>query len=583
MYHWGEIGTKRIVKKIAGVVLSFAMLLNIAGCSSGNSISNQLTEPENKRDVVATNGVVAAAHPLAAKAGLEILKKGGNAFDAAVVTAFMLGVVEPHASGLGGGGFATIYSAKDQKSYVVDFREVAPAKGNADIYPRDDKGKVLNDAMGTGWYAAGVPGEVAGLEYINKTFGTMKWENLVNPAIKQSEEGIVVSETLSKIVTDEFDRAQKFPSQEFYQKTFLKNGLPVQPGDKVVNPEYTKSLQKVAAGGADAFYKGEIADAIASAYAKNGNGFITKDDLANYKVAVHEPIRANYRGYTVETVPPPSSGGLTVLEMLNILEGYDLAKMGWGTPDYLHTFIETQKLAFADRAKYMGDPAFVKVPVSGLLDKRYADELRKRINPQSASKQAVKAGNPNPYESGSTTSFSVIDKDGNMITITKTINHFLGSGVVPEGTGIMMNDEMLDFTDKIGHINSPEPGKRPLSSISPVIVLKDGKPFMTMGSPGGTRIIPAVTNVLVNTIDFGMDLQAAIVAARYHNPNAKATDIESAVASETIKALEEKGHKFKLRDSMDLFFGGVQGVMIGPDGKLHGGADPRRDGVAVGY
>lgn len=572
---------KLMTKKALALMLMLMMILSIVGCSSEKTQSNK-PAAENRRDAVGTQGVVAAAHPDAAKVGLEVLKKGGNAFDAAVATAFSLGVVEPNASGLGGGGFAIIYVAKEKKSYVVDFREMAPAKAKEDFFKRDEKGKIIGDVLTLGWYASGVPGETAGLEYINKKFGTMKWAELMEPAIKQAEAGIVVSNTLSKIVQEEFERSQKYPSKDFYAKTFYKDGLPVQPGDKVVNPEYAQSLKKIAAGGADVFYKGEIADAIEAAYAKDGNGFITKEDLANYKVKEREPIQGNYRGYDIVVVPPPSSGGITVLEMLNILEGYDIKKMGWGTPDHIHSFIETQKLAFADRGKYLGDPGFIKIPAAGMTDKKYAEEMRKRIDMQKAAAN-VKAGDPTAHEPASTTSFSIIDKEGNMITITKTINDFLGCGVVPAGTGIMMNNEMDDFSGQAGHINAPAPGKRPLSSISPVLVLKDGKPVLTVGSPGGPRIISAISSVLINIIDFGMDIQSAINAARYHNPNSAETAVEKNLPADTIKKLEERGHKISTRSELDLYFGGVQGIMVTTDGKLHGGGDPRRDGAAVAY
>ena len=574
---------KLMTKKVVALLLALMMVLSIVGCSSEKTQSEKPVAPaENRRDAVGTQGVVAAAHPDAAKVGLEILKKGGNAFDAAVATAFSLGVVEPNASGLGGGGFAIIYVAKEKKSYVVDFREMAPAKATGDFFKRDEKGKITGDVLTLGWYASGVPGETAGLEYINKKFGTMKWAELMDPAIKQAETGIVVSNTLSKIVQEEFERSQKYPSKEFYAKTFYKDGLPVQAGTKIVNPEYAQCLKKISAGGADVFYKGEIADAIAAAYAKDGNGFITKEDLANYKVEAREPITGNYRGYDIVVVPPPSSGGITVLEMLNILEGYDIKKMGWGSPDHIHSFIEAQKIAFADRGKFLGDPGFTKIPTVGMTDKKYAEEMRNRIDMQKAAVN-VKPGDPTVHESASTTSFSIIDKEGNMITITKTINDFLGCGVVPAGTGIMMNNEMDDFSAQAGHINAPSPGKRPLSSISPVIVVKDGKPVLTVGSPGGPRIISAVSSVLINILDFGMDIQSAINAARYHNPNSAETHVEKNLPAETIKTLEERGHKISSHSELDLYFGGVQGIILTTDGKLHGGGDPRRDGAAVAY
>ena len=577
-------------KKVASVIVATLLLSSaFLGCGSNNAAKPAAdkapTKATQKRDVVAANGVVAAAHPLASQAGLEILKKGGNAFDAAVATAFTLGVVEPNASSMGGGGFAILYVAKEKKTYVVDFREVAPGKAQKEFFKLDEKGKIPKNTFVNGYFAVAVPGEVSGMDMINKKFGTMKWADLLQPAIKQAESGIVVSDTLAKIAVEEFERLDKFPGKKaFFDKTFYKDGLPVKAGDKVVNKEYAESLKKVAAGGADVFYKGEIADAIVKTFANDaGREWITKEDLASYHAIMREPLQTTYRGYTIDVLPPPSSGGLTVSEMLNILEGYDIAKMKAGSPEYIHSFIEAQKLAFADRNQYMGDPAFVEVPTSGLLDKKYAEQLRNTIDPKKASPDKLKPGDPIPYERASTTSFSIIDKDGNMISVTQTINDFFGSGVVAEGTGIMMNDEMDDFSYEFGKVNSIAPGKKPLSSMAPCIVLKDGKPVLTVGTPGGPRIISAIANVLVNILDFGMDMQPAIEAGRFHNPNNPATDIEKVFSDDVMKKLTDMGYKFNLKDKNDLFFGGVQGVMIGKDGKLHGGGDPRRDGAAVGY
>ncbi len=533
------------------------------------------------RSTVAENGVVAAAHPLAAQAGLDVLKKGGNAFDAAVATAFALGVVEPNASGIGGGGFALLYVAKENKSYVIDFREIAPLKAKQDIYPLDDRGKPVGDVNRTGWKAVGVPGQVAGMELLHKRFGTAQWRELLQPAVDYAENGIEVSETLSQSVMDELDRIQKFPSQTFFQKLVIKDGLPLMAGDKLVNKELAATLRLIAQKGAPAFYKGAIAAAIEKEFKARGDGWITKADLAAYKAVIREPVQANYRGYTLVSTPPPSSGGLTVLEILNILEGFDIRKMGPATPDFMHAMIESQKLAYADRAKYMGDPAFVSVPVTGLLSKEYANTLRSRIAERGAGR--VLPGNPQKYESGSTTSFSVVDKEGNMITVTQTINLFWGSGVVPEGTGILMNNEMFDFNATPGAANSPGAGKRPLSSMAPTMILKDGKPFATLGSPGGTRIISALANILVNLIDFEMGIQQAIEAPRFHNANSLTTAVEGGIQPEVLESLKSRGHKLSIRNNLDLYFGGAQGVMLGADGKLYGGADPRRDGVAVGY
>lgn len=572
---------------ILSMIVIFCLTV-ITGCSTQEkaATSQQLSQTqEQKRDVVATQGVVAAAHPLAAKAGLEILQKGGNAIDAAIATSFALGIVEPNASGLGGGGFAVVYIAKEKKSYVVDYRETAPMAAKVSSYKLDEKGKPIEDAMGlvTGYQAVAVPGQLRGMEMLHQKFGSMKWNELMEPAIQQSEAGLTVSKNFSDILADELGRISKdSPSYPWLQQVFYKDGLPANPGEVIKNTELTASLKKIAVGGADVFYKGEIADLIVKEYAEKGKGFITKADLENYKAIMREPVEGNYRGYTVMTVPPPSSGGVALLEILNIIEGYDIAKMGAGSADAMHIITEAQKLAFADRAKYMADPAFAKIPLTGLMDKKYAQERRKLIDLTKANTKLT-AGEPGKYESGSTTSFSVVDKEGNMVTITQTINHFMGSAVVPAGTGIILNDEMDDFTIDAKSVNAPEGGKRPLSSMAPTVVLKDGKPFVTIGTPGATRIITSISNLIIDLIDFKMDLQPAILYPRFHNNNVAETSIEARIPQDVIKALEARGHKFDVKKDLDLFFGGAQGVMLAPDGKLHGGADPRRDGLAVGY
>lgn len=537
-----------------------------------------------KRDVIATHGVVAAAHPLAAQAGVEVLKKGGNAFDAAIATAFMLNVVEPNASGMGGGGFAIVYVAKDKKTYMIDYREMAPAKAAPDMYELDAQGKVKNDAPVTGYYSSAVPGMLRGMEMLHKKFATQKWADLLAPAIAQSEAGLPVSKNLTGIIGDEMSRLEKYsPSRDWFHKVFFKDGIPLQPGDVLKNPELTATLKKVAAGGADVFYKGEIADKLAAYYEKNADGWITKADLAAYQAKLREPVRSTYRGYELVTVPTPSSGGLTLANILNIMENFDVAKMGRSSTVFHHTFLEAQKLAYADRGRYMADSDFVNVPMAGLVSKKYAAERAAMISPDTAN-SGVKPGEPGKYSPGSTTSFSVIDKDGNMITITQTINYFLGACVVPDGTGILMNDEMDDFVcNNPASVNAPAAGKRPLSSMSPTIVLKDGKPFMTLGTPGGPRIITTVSQIIMDVIDFKMDLQSAINDPRMFNPNAAVAQIEKPIDEATVNELMGWGHKINLRPDLSLFFGGAQGIMILPDGRLHGAADPRRLGQAFGY
>ena len=537
----------------------------------------------DKRDVIAANGVVASAHPAASQIGVEVLKNGGNAFDAAIATAFAIHVVEPNASGIGGGGFAILYDAKQKKSFVIDFRERAPGAAHETFYKLDEKGKVLNQAMSIGWYAAGVPGQVAGMEALHKQFATRKWADLMAPSIKLLDDGVTVNNTLHSMIMNYMDRMDKSPTKAFFDKTFFKDGLPLEEGAKYHNPDLAASFKLIAKEGAKAFYTGAIADKIAAAYAKNANAWITKKDLADYKVAMREPVQGTYRkDYQVVALPPPSSGGLTVIEMLNILEKFDLRKMGYASPDSVHAVIEAQKLAFADRGKYMGDPDHVTVPIKDLADKKFAAERAKLIKMDSAITGAEPGALLKDLK-GNTTSFSIIDKAGNMITVTQTINDFFGAVTVPDGTGILMNDEMADFTAKPGQANSVKAGKRPLSSMSPVLVFKSGKPLMTMGSPGGPRIITAVANIILNVVDYDMNLQAAIEAPRYHNPNSAKTAMEARWSEELRKALTDKGQTLDMRKDVDLYFGGAQGVMIMPDGKLHGGADFRRGGQAAGY
>lgn len=562
-------------------ILAWVMIAVFAAGIVGNCSPAYAAD---KRDVIAQNGVVAAAHPLAAQAGVEVLKKGGNAFDAAIATAFMLNVVEPNASGMGGGGFAIVYVAKEKKTYMIDYREMAPAKATPDMYELDDQGKVKNNATVTGYYASAVPGMLRGMEMIHQKFATRKWAELMAPAIAQSEAGLPVTKNLNGIIGDQINRMEKYsPSLAWFKQHYFKDGLPLDAGDVLKNPELTESLKLVAAGGADVFYKGVIADKLAAYYAKNANGWITKDDLANYKAKLREPVTTTYRGYTLVTSPPPSSGGLTLANILNIMEKFDVAKMGRSSTSFHHTFIEAQKLAYADRSRYMADTDFVKVPMAGLVSKEYAAERAKGISPDTAN-NGVKPGDPGKYSAGSTTSFSVIDKDGNMITVTQTINDFLGACVVPDGTGILMNDEMDDFVaNNPDSVNAPAPGKRPLSSITPTIVLKDGKPFMTLGTPGGPRIITTVAQIIINVVDFKMDLQSAILDPRMHTANMPAAQIEQPIDEATVNELMAWGHKLNLRPERNAYFGGAQGIMILPDGSLHGAADNRRLGQAFGY
>ena len=531
------------------------------------------------KPVEGKTGMVVSAHPLSSKVGVEILKKGGNAVDAAVATAFAVGVAEPNASGLGGGGFILIYLAKTKEVLTIDYREMAPLKAAPDMYKLTPQGKVVDEEITVGHKAVAIPGTLAGLTSALSKYGTMSLKDILAPSIQLAEEGYPVSKTLNGLMKENYDKISQFPAAA---RIYLKDGLPYEIGDRIYLKDLAQTYRLIAAKGPDVFYRGEIAEAIAREMQASGKGLITQEDLAAYRPVFRAPVRGTYRGYEIISMLPPSSGGTHVIQLLNILEGYDMARLGHNTPASIQVMAEAMKRVFADRAKYMGDADFVQVPVQGLLSKRYAAELRKGIDLEKASEK-VPAGNPVPYESGGTSHLSVVDRDGNLVALTQTINYFFGSGVLVLGTGILLNNEMDDFVPKPGSLNSVEPKKRPLSSMSPTIVLKDGKPFLTIGSPGATRIITALSQILMNIIDHRMNIQEAIDAARIHCMTGEIM-MESRVPQEVQQALTSKGHKLSVRKEMDLFFGGAQGVLIDPrTGTLYGGADPRRDGFAAGY
>ena len=533
------------------------------------------------RGAAGPNGVVAAAKPEASQVGLDILKKGGNAVDAAVAAAFALHVLEPNASGVGGGGFMIIKMANMPKAVVVDFRECAPAAAHDKMYLGAD-GKVIPGSTYEGGLSVGVPGEVKGLLYAFEHFGSGKLSrmDLIQPAIGWALKGVPVTVNLSQIIKDNY---KKLVQYEEGAKIYLNDGLPYEIGDTFTNLDYANTLAKVGIYGEDAIYKGEIAEAMVKEVRKRG-GVLSMEDLANYTVKIREPVEGTYRGYKILSVPPASSGGTHLIQMLNIMENFDVAKTVQGSAANAHLWAETLKMTFADRSKYMADTDFVKVPLAGLTSKEYAKTLAAKIDEKKPMASAT-AGDPSKYESGSTTSLSVMDKQGNMVNITKTINYFFGSGVVVPGTGIIMNDEMDDFVPTPGSVNSVEPGKRPLSSISPTLVLDpQGRSFMTLGSPGATRIFPTVAQVISNVIDFGMPIQEAILAPRLFQMASGALNLEGRYSINTYEALKKLGHTITVRGDWDSYYGGVHAVLYDYDaGMLYGGADPRRDGQAAAY
>ena len=462
------------------------------------------------------NGVVTSANVYATQAGLQVLEQGGNAVDAAVAVSYALGVVEPQASGLGGGGFMLVHTADGQDSFI-DYREVAPAAQDAYTW-LDEEGNVKNNgtANSRGGLAIGVPGEVAGMEYAIENFGSgnVTRQEIMQPAIDLATQGYLVSTYQSQQITDHYaDMTGDYPVLGSYY--LREDGLPYQNGDVLRNPDLAKSLTLIAEQGADVFYNGEIADAIMAEIEKY-EGVMTREDLANYKVNLREPVKSTYRGYEIISCPPPSSGGTHLIQILNILENFDIGSMEVNSPEYVHVFSEAFKAAFADRAEYMADTDFVEnVPIEGLTNKDYAKSIADKITDQS---QVWEKGNPGQYEGNSTTSFSVADKEGNIVTVTQTIECSFGSAVAIPGYGFILNDQMHDFSTDPESANCVEGGKHPLSSMSPTVVLnEDGTPFMTLGSPGATRIFPTIVQVVSRVIDSGMTLQDAVNTARIYD------------------------------------------------------------------
>jgi gamma-glutamyltranspeptidase/glutathione hydrolase len=533
------------------------------------------------RGATGAHGVVAAAKPEASRVGAEILKMGGNAVDAAVATGFALGVLEPNASGIGGGGFMVVKLASMKEAVVIDFRPTAPSAARPDMYALDERGRAVGNASVEGGLASAVPGEVKGLLYALDRYGSKKLTRaqVLQPAIDWAERGVPVTVNLAQIIKDNFGKLSKF---ENGLAIYAKDGFPPEIGDTIANKDLANTLRLIQARGADAIYAGDIAEKIVAENRKRG-GILTIEDLAGYQVKVRAPLTGSYRGHTIITAPPPA-GGAHVLQLLNILENSDLAAMGEQSTATAHLWAEACKLVFADRAKYSADPDFVTVPYMGLASKAYARTLAAQIKPDAVMKNPA-PGDPFKYESGSTTHFSVMDKDGNMVAVTKTINMFFASGVVVPGTGIIMGDDMDDFDLKPGSVNSIQPGKRMLSSMSPTLVLDpQGRPFMALGSPGATRIIPTLAQVISNVIDRGMPIQAAISAPRLYQGRTGNLSLEGRYSINAYNGLVALGHTVTVNPDYDAVFGGVHAVLFDHAAKLlHGGADPRRDGQAAGF
>ncbi len=537
--------------------------------------------------VWAKNGMVATQEALASDIGLQILKDGGNAVDAGVAVGFALAVTLPRAGNIGGGGFMMIYDAKKGKTVALDYREKAPSSASRDMY-LDSDGNAVSDLSRFHGLAVGVPGTVAGLLKALDDHGTMSREQVMAPAIALAENGIEVTAGLSESLTALTDRLQKWPSTK---KVFFKpDGSAYQPGERLKQLELARSLKLIAAQGADGFYKGETARKLVKAV-NDAGGNMSVQDLANYEAIARAPVTGDYRGYEIVSMPPPSSGGIHIVQILNILEGYPLGDYGQNSAQTIHLMSEAMQLAYADRAEYLGDSDFVDVPASGLTSQAYADNLRRSIHPNKATPaNTIKASNPLPYESDQTTHFSIVDKDGNAIANTYTLNFSYGTGLVAEGTGILLNNEMDDFSAKPGtpngygllggDANAVEANKRPLSSMSPTLVFKDDKPYIVTGSPGGSRIITTVTQIISNVIDHNMNIAEATHAPRIHDqwlPDE--IRVEKALNIDTVKKLESMGHTVSPKAAM----GSTQSIMLTPNG-IYGSSDPRIvDAGVVGY
>ncbi len=537
--------------------------------------------------IIGTRGMVSTQHPEATKVGLNILKQGGNAVDAAVAIGFSLAVVLPRAGNLGGGGFLLYHHNASNKTIAYNYREMAPQKAYEKMYIGPD-GNVVNELVSFSYQSSGIPGTVAGLLQTLKDHGTMTASQVIAPAVELAAKGFPVTYDLSGILKIYENRLRKYPETEkiFYpsDSTFYE------AGDTLKQLDLAWTLGQISKGGIDGFYRGAVAIKIIEDMARHG-GLISKLDLINYKVELMEPIQGTYRGYDIVSMPPPSSGGLHVIQMLNILEAFPIGHMGYNAAGTLHVMAEAMKYAFADRSEHLGDPNFWEVPLKWITSKSYAKEISDKIGDIATPSASIAPGKPVVMESEETTQFTVIDKDHNIVSNTYTLNFSFGSGIVAKGTGILLNNEMGDFSAKPGtpdafgliggKANAIQPGKRPLSSMTPTIVLQDGEPYFATGSPGGSRIITTVLQIIMNVIDHGMNVAEATHAARIHHQwYPENLFIEhNGISPDTRLILESKGHPVRVNNAM----GSTQTIMI-KNGNLVGSADPRRpDARVMGY
>jgi gamma-glutamyltranspeptidase/glutathione hydrolase len=557
------------------LVIVFVLVVSLfSGCAAGIFKKEELPVIPPTPDVVSENGMIVCAHPEAAKVGMDVLQNGGNAVDAAVAALLALNVVEPNASGLGGGGFLGIKMAGQEPVYL-NYREKSPMEVDSSFYYQpEDSNRV---AMQEGATSVCVPGTPKALSMIHGRYGKRDFKDLILPAIGLTQ-GFQITKGLSGQITSHYEDILNDPAMS---QIFLNDSLPLQENDVMTQLDLANTFNQLRDHGLDYFYDSTFCNKMVESLRAGGSA-VTVLDFRDYDAHWVEPLRGTYRGYEIVTVPPPSAGGVALIEIMNILENFELSDYEYASVEYIHLVAEAMKQGYADFTQYVSDPDFVDIPLNVLLSKDYAASRAKEI-PEEIVRSRVPFYEPPDSKDGNTTHLVTIDAEGNIVTATQSLNYFFGSGMMIPGMGIIMNNEMSDFTWVSGYPNSIEGGKRPKSNMTPTIVFKDGEPFLILGTPGGSRITSAMVQILVNVIDFGMTITDAIDAPRFH-PVREHLVMENRFSSKVMKKLKKKGHVLHVAGPLDVYFGGAHAILIdAANGTLNGGADPRRDGKALGY